>query len=88
MKTPLLSLIRRAVLTAGASVALVSAPVFAQDKTIRIAYIDPASGLMAPVGAHGLKELQFLIMTIKIEKMRETIKILNEIKLISRNQMK
>ena len=59
MKTPLFSLIRRALLVVGVGIALTSAPLFAQDKTIRIAYIDPASGLMAPVGAHGLKELQF-----------------------------
>ena len=38
---------------------IAAAPVQAQDKTIRIAYIDPVSGMMAPVGAHGLKELQF-----------------------------
>lgn len=42
-----------------AAAALVGSPTFAQGQPVRIAFIDPLSGFMAPVGDGGLKQFQF-----------------------------
>ncbi len=47
-------------LIVGSSLALVSASVFAQKgETVKIAWIDPLSGLMAPVGQNQVRSFQF-----------------------------
>jgi len=52
-------------LIVGSSLALVSASVFAQKgETVKIAWIDPLSGLMAPVGQNQVRSFQFIAATL------------------------
>ncbi|HEX6958075.1 MAG TPA: branched-chain amino acid ABC transporter substrate-binding protein [Ferrovibrio sp.] len=44
---------------AGLAMGMMAAPAFAAD-TIRIAYIDPLSGMMAPIGEQGLADFRFM----------------------------
>ena len=50
-------------------------PAAAQDKVIRVAYIDPFSGLMAPVGANGFKQFQSVAEHINAKKLAGDYKI-------------
>jgi len=47
---------RSALRASACALAFLAAPAFAQ---LKIAYIDPLSGLMAATGEHGLHELEF-----------------------------
>jgi len=46
------------ILAAGIAAGLLAAPAMAQ---VKVAYIDPLSGAMAPIGEHGVKHFQFMI---------------------------
>jgi branched-chain amino acid transport system substrate-binding protein len=53
--------IHRRTLTALAAAAVVASPAFAQKgETVKIAWIDPLTGLMAPVGQNQIKGFQFV----------------------------
>ena len=69
------SALHRLVLSAALASGLTVFPVAAQDKVVRIAYIDPLSGFMAPVGANGLKQFQSVAEIINSKKLAGDYKI-------------
>ena len=69
------SALNRLVLAAAVAGVLAALPAAAQDKVVRIAYIDPLSGFMAPVGANGLKQFQSVAEIINSKKLAGDYKI-------------
>ncbi|MBL8376575.1 MAG: branched-chain amino acid ABC transporter substrate-binding protein [Burkholderiales bacterium] len=68
---------RRFTLATASAAAITAAPaiVRAQSKVIRVAYIDPFSGLMAPVGANGFKQFQAVADLVNSKKLAGDYKI-------------